>query len=149
MAGAPIGGPLGVLAGAVLARAMLGWATQVVAARAAAGAKEELRARLLDHALALGPEWTVPRGAALTVLATRGLDALDAYFTVYLPALVNAAVLPLGIGAVLFVADWPSAVVVAVTLPLVPLFAVLVGLRTRDRVREAAASEQRVAAPPA
>ncbi len=146
MAGAPIGGPLGVLAGAVLARAMLGWATQVVAARAAAGVKEELRARLLDHALALGPEWTVPRGAALTVLATRGLDALDAYFTVYLPALVNAAVLPLGIGAVLFVADWPSAVVVAVTLPLVPLFAVLVGLRTRDRVREAAASEQRAAA---
>ena len=146
VAGAPIGGPLGVLAGAVLARAVLGWATQVVAARAAAGTKEELRARLLDRALALGPEWTVPRGAALTVLATRGLDALDAYFTVYLPALVNAAVLPLGIGAVLVVADWPSAVVVAVTLPLVPVFAVLVGLRTRDRVTEAAASEQRAAA---
>jgi len=146
MAGAPIGGPLGVLAGAVLARAALGWATQVVAARAAAGAKEELRARLLDRALALGPEWTVPRSAELTVLATRGLDALDAYCTVYLPALVNAAVLPVGIGAVLLVADWPSAVVVAVTLPLVPLFAVLVGLRTRERVTAAAASEQRTAA---
>lgn len=145
-AGAPVGGPLGVLAGAVLARAVLVWATQVVAARAAAGAKEELRARLLDRALALGPEWIAGRGPAeLTVLATKGLDALDDYFTVYLPALVGAAVLPAGIGAVLLVADWPSAVVVAVTLPLVPLFAVLVGLRTRDRVTAAAATEQRLA----
>jgi thiol reductant ABC exporter CydD subunit len=146
LAGVVTGEPvLGVLAGAVVARALLVWATQVVAARAAAGAKEELRARLLDRALALGPEWTVPRGAELTVLATRGLDALDDYFTVYLPALVNAAVLPLGIGAVLLAVDWPSAAVVFATLPLVPLFAALVGLRTQDRVREAAATEQRVA----
>jgi thiol reductant ABC exporter CydC subunit len=139
------GRTLAVLAGAVVARAVLAWATQVVAARAAAGAKEELRARLLDRTLSLGPEWTVPRSAELTVLATRGLDALDDYFTVYLPALVNAAVLPLGIGAVLLAADWPSALVVGATLPLVPLFAALVGLRTQDRVREAAATEQRVA----
>jgi ATP-binding cassette subfamily C protein CydCD len=136
---------LAVLVGAVVARALLVWVTQVVAARAAAGAKEELRARLLDRALALGPEWTVPRGPALTVLATQGLDALDEYFTVYLPALVNAAVLPLGIGAVLLVADWPSALVVGLTLPLVPLFAALVGLRTKDRVAAASATEQRVA----
>lgn len=145
LAGAPVGGPLGMLIGAVLARAVLSWATQVTAARAAAGAKEELRARLLDRALALGPVWTVPRSAELSVLATKGLDALDAYFTVYLPALVTTAVLPLGVGAVLLVADWPSALVVALTLPLVPLFAVLVGLRARDRVREAAETEQRVA----
>jgi thiol reductant ABC exporter CydC subunit len=146
LAGVVTGRPvLVVLAGAVLARAVLTWATQVVAARAAAGAKEELRARLLDRALALGPEWTVPRGAALSVLATRGLDALDDYFTVYLPALVNAVVLPLGVAAVLLAVDWPSALVVGATLPLVPLFAALVGLRTRDRVREAAATDQRVA----
>ncbi len=146
LAGVVTGEPLlGVFAGAVVVRAVLVWATQVTSARAAAGAKEELRARLLDRALALGPEWTVPRSAELTVLATRGLDALDAYFTTYLPALVTAAVLPLGVGAVLLVVDWPSALVVALTLPLVPLFAVLVGLRTRDRVREAAATEQRVA----
>ena len=146
LAGVVTGEPtLGVLAGAVVARAVLVWATQVTSARAAAGAKEELRGRLLDRALALGPEWTVPRSAELTVLATRGHDALDAYFTVYLPALVTAAVLPVGIGAVLLAVDWPSALVVACTLPLVPLFAVLVGLRTQDRVRAAAATEQRVA----
>jgi len=146
LAGVVTGAPvLGVLAAAVVGRGLLTWTTQVVAARAAAGAKEELRARLLDRALALGPEWTVRRDAELTVLATRGLDALDDYFVVYLPALVNAAVLPLGVVAVLLATDWPSALIVGATLPLVPLFAALVGLRTRDRVREAAATEQRVA----
>jgi thiol reductant ABC exporter CydC subunit len=146
LAGVVTGSPLlGVLALAVVARGLLTWATQVVAARAAAGAKEELRARLLDRAVSLSPEWTVPRSASLSVLATRGLDALDDYFTVYLPALVTAAVLPLGVTAVLLAVDWPSALVIAGTLPLVPLFAALIGLRTRDRVREAAATEQRVA----
>ncbi|GAB3438707.1 hypothetical protein GCM10027436_20170 [Actinophytocola sediminis] len=143
--GAPIGGRLGALAGAVLARALLGWATQVVAARAAAGAKEELRTTLTDRALAAGPEWITEAGAAeLTTVATRGLDAIDDYFTGYLPALVNVAVLPLGVGAVLLVTDWPSAVVVALTLPLVPVFAALVGLHTRDRVAAAADSTARL-----
>ncbi|MGH3756502.1 thiol reductant ABC exporter subunit CydC [Actinophytocola sp.] len=146
-AGAPAGELLGVLAGAVLARALLGWATQVVAARAAAGAKAELRGVLLDRTLAAGPEWIAEAGPGeLTALATRGLDALDGYFTTYLPALVNAAVLPVGIGAVILFADWPSAVVLVLTLPLVPVFAVLIGLRTRDRVAEAADATGRLSA---
>lgn len=139
------GGQFAVLAGAVLARASLGWATQVVAARAAAGAKEELRATLLDRALALGPEWIAARGPAeLTSLATKGLDALDGYFTSYLPALVTAAVVPAGIGAVVLVADWPSAVIIALTVPLIPVFAALVGLHTRDRVRDSMETTQRL-----
>jgi ATP-binding cassette subfamily C protein CydCD len=144
--GGPIGGRLAILAGAVAARAVLGWATQVVAARAAAGAKEELRAVLLDRALAHGPEWIAARGPAeLTTLATKGLDALDAYFMVYLPALVTAAIVPVGIGGVILFADWPSAVVIALTVPLIPVFAALVGLRTRDRVRVASATMERLA----
>jgi thiol reductant ABC exporter CydC subunit len=139
------GDGLVVLAGAVIARAFLGWATQVVAVRAAAGAKEELRGIVLDRALALGPEWIAARGPAeLTTLATKGLDALDAYFTVYLPALVTAVVAPLGVGAVVLYADWPSAVVIAVTVPLIPIFAALVGLHTRDRVRDSMATSERL-----
>lgn len=90
-----IGHYLVVLAAAVVARAVLGWATETVSARAAAGAKEELRGLLLDSALRQGPEWIQQRGPAeLTALATKGLDSLDAYFTKYLPALVTAAVVP-------------------------------------------------------
>ncbi|WP_081192918.1 thiol reductant ABC exporter subunit CydD [Saccharomonospora piscinae] len=126
------------LAGAVVVRALLGWATRVVAVRAAAGAKEELRARVVDHALRLGPEWIDRRGAAeLSALTTRGLDALDAYFTEYLPALVTAAVVPLAAGVAVLSVDWPSAVLVAVTLPLLPMFAILIGKHTAERVGEA------------
>jgi thiol reductant ABC exporter CydD subunit len=127
-------GRLAVLAAAVVARAVLGWAIELVAARAAAGAKEELRARLLDRVLELGPEWISTRGPAeLTVLATRGLDALDAYFARYLPALITAAVVPLLVGGWILLVDPTSALLIAVTVPLIPVFAVLVGRYTEQR----------------
>ncbi|GAB3575938.1 thiol reductant ABC exporter subunit CydC [Amycolatopsis endophytica] len=132
-------GALIALAGVVVARALIAWALRVVAARAAAGAKEELRAKVVDHAMRLGPEWIARRGPGeLTALTTRGLDALDAYFTDYLPALVTAAVVPLGAGAAVLFADWPSAVIIALTVPLLPLFAILVGKYTADRSAAAA-----------
>ncbi|MGX7823644.1 thiol reductant ABC exporter subunit CydD [Actinokineospora sp. 24-640] len=142
------GVPLGWLAAvgvAVAARSLLGWATQVVATRAAAGAKAELRAVLLDRSLAAGPEWIAARGPGeLTALATRGLDALDAYFGTFLPSLVTAVATPLGVGAVILFVDWPSAVVVALTVPLVPLFAILIGKHTADRVGASAAVSERL-----
>ncbi|MGW5050783.1 thiol reductant ABC exporter subunit CydD [Actinokineospora sp. NPDC004072] len=143
-AGAPVGW-LVVVAVAVVVRALLGWATRVVAARAAAGAKAELRAVLLDRALGGGPEWIGRRGAAeLTALATRGLDALDAYFGTFLPALVTAVATPLGVGAVILFVDWPSAVVVALTVPLIPLFAILIGKHTADKVGASAEVSERL-----
>ncbi|MFI5615419.1 thiol reductant ABC exporter subunit CydC [Amycolatopsis sp. NPDC051903] len=119
----------------VAGRALTGWAVRVVSARAAATAQQDLRARVVSHALRLGPEWLARHGhGSLTELVTRGLDALDAYFREYLPALVTAAVVPLAAGAAILWADWPSAVIVALTVPLLPVFAVLVGKFTADRV---------------
>ncbi|MGI8309353.1 thiol reductant ABC exporter subunit CydD [Saccharopolyspora hattusasensis] len=140
-----IGHYLVVLAAAVVARAVLGWATETVSARAAAGAKEELRGLLLDSALRRGPEWTQQRGPAeLTALATKGLDSLDAYFTKYLPALVTAAVVPPLAGAWILFSDWVSALVVVITVPLIPLFAWLVGKYTEQRTSRAADAVQRL-----
>ncbi|MEU5853144.1 thiol reductant ABC exporter subunit CydD [Saccharopolyspora shandongensis] len=140
-----IGDYLVVLAGAVVARAVLGWATESVSARAAAGAKEELRGLLLDSAMRRGPEW-IHRGgpAELTALATKGLDALDAYFTKYLPALVTAAVVPPLVGAWILFSDWVSALVIVITVPLIPLFAWLVGKYTEQRTSRAADAVQRL-----
>ncbi len=73
-----------------------------------------------------------------TVLATRGLDALDNYYTQFLPALVGCAVVPLLIGARILFADWVSALIIVLTVPLVPLFMVLIGWYARDRVERAA-----------
>jgi thiol reductant ABC exporter CydD subunit/thiol reductant ABC exporter CydC subunit len=138
---------LGVLLGSVAGRALVGWAVKVVSARAAAGAKEELRAQAVDHALRLGPEWIATRGSGeLTALTTKGLDALDAYFTNYLPALVTAAVVPLAAGAAVLFADWPSAVILVLTVPLLPLFAILVGKYTADRVSRVADVVERMSA---
>lgn len=79
-------------------------------------------------------------------MATRGLDALDSYYTQFLPALVNCAAIPLLLGARILFADWVSAVVIVLTVPLVPLFMVLIGRYTEDNVRAAQASLSRLSA---
>jgi ATP-binding cassette subfamily C protein CydD/ATP-binding cassette subfamily C protein CydCD len=136
---------LAALLALVATRASTGWAVRSVSARAAATAQRELRAKAVDHALRLGPEWIARRGhGELTALTTRGLDALDAYFREYLPALVTAAVVPLGAGAAILFADWPSGVIVALTVPLLPVFAILVGKYTADRVAGATDATHRM-----
>ncbi|WP_370969956.1 thiol reductant ABC exporter subunit CydD [Amycolatopsis sp. cg9] len=136
---------LAALLALVATRASTGWAVRTVSARAAATAQRELRARAVDHALRLGPEWIARRGhGELTALTTRGLDALDAYFREYLPALVTAAVVPLGAGAAILFADWPSGVIIALTVPLLPMFAILVGKYTAGRVAGATDATHRM-----
>ncbi|MGW4064753.1 thiol reductant ABC exporter subunit CydC [Amycolatopsis sp. NPDC004747] len=136
---------LAALLALVATRALTGWAVRTVSARAAATAHRELRAKAVDHALRLGPEWIAQRGhGELTALTTRGLDALDAYFREYLPALVTAAVVPLGAGAAILFADWPSGAIVALTVPLLPVFAILVGKYTADRVAGATDATHRM-----
>ncbi|TNB72894.1 thiol reductant ABC exporter subunit CydD [Arthrobacter sp. BB-1] len=136
--------PLG-LAGVVL-RSLTVWGQAVAARRAALGIKEELRTQLLERALRNGAREAGPADGGLAVLATRGLDALDNYYTQFLPALVNCAAIPLLLGARILFADWVSAVVIVLTVPLVPLFMVLIGRYTEDNVREAQASLARLSA---
>ena len=136
---------LAALLALVVTRASTDWAVRTFSARAAATAQQELRAKAVDHTLRLGPEWVARRGhGELTALTTRGLDALDAYFREYLPALVTAVVVPLGAGAAILFADWPSGVIVAATVPLLPMFAILVGKYTAGRVAGATDAAHRM-----
>lgn len=122
--------------GAVL-RSLAMWAQETVAQRAAAGVKDELRGQLTRRALADGGSVPGMGPGALSVLLTRGLDGLDNYYAKYLPALVTCAVLPLLIGVRILTADWVSAVVVVLTVPLVPVFMILIGLHTGDKTAKA------------
>jgi ATP-binding cassette subfamily C protein CydCD len=132
---ASLRGDLLALAAVAVGRALVAWLTELCAHRAGAAVKSQLRQRLLAHATALGPNWlTGRRSGELTTLATRGVDALDDYFARYLPQLGLAAVVPAVVLARIATADWISAVTIVVTLPLVPLFMVLVGWATRDRM---------------
>ena len=120
----------------VAGRALAAGGGEAVALRAAAKVKSQLRARLTGHTLRLGPAWLGgQRAGEIATLATKGLDALDPYFARYLPQLVLACLVPTAVLATVAAADWISAVIIAVTLPLIPVFAVLVGLHTRARTQ--------------
>lgn len=128
---------LGLAAG--LLRAGATWATAVAAARASLGTKELIRARLADLLM----EGSAQPGS-MTTLATRSLDDLDEYFAAVLPAMTSAAVIPVLVGVRIFAADWLSAVIVLLTVPLVPVFMVLVGQYTRVRTDAAASALDRL-----
>lgn len=126
--------PALLLLAVAAARALVAAAQEALALRAAATVKSQLRRRLVAHALALGPgRLAEQRPGELAVLATRGLDALDAYFARYLPQLVLGFLTPVAVLAVVAGADPLSAFVIAVTLPLIPIFMILVGMHTRAR----------------
>ncbi|WP_406728622.1 thiol reductant ABC exporter subunit CydD [Streptomyces sp. GD-15H] len=120
------------LVGVVAARALLGWAQAAAAARTASAVKRGLRARLTAHLNRPGAAArSGERSGELVTLVGRGLDSLDAYLTGYLPAAAVAAVVPLAVLVRLTAADWTTALVVLVTLPLIPLFGALVGRHTK------------------
>ncbi|WP_222870152.1 thiol reductant ABC exporter subunit CydD [Actinomadura decatromicini] len=121
-------GPLPWLAGVVAGRAVLAWVVALVAGHAAARVKRGLREALLRRPGAEAGAGGVA-GSRVTLL-TRGLDCVDPFFTGYVPQLLAACVVPVVVLARLAWADWASALVVAVTVPLVPVFGALVGLRT-------------------
>ncbi|MFI6290261.1 thiol reductant ABC exporter subunit CydD [Nonomuraea sp. NPDC050790] len=123
---------LGALALVVGLRALLGWSQGVFAGRTATGVKSALRERLLGRLREMGPARLAGhRSGELVTLAGRGLDRLDPYLTGYLPAMAVAAVVPLAVLIRLFAADLASAVIVLVTLPLIPIFGALVGMHTK------------------
>lgn len=126
--------PLLLLAAVALGRALVSWLTELAAHRASAAVKSELRGRLLDRAVALGPGWlSGQRTGSLVTLATRGVDALDDYFSRYLPQLGLAVVVPVAVLARIVTEDWVSAAIIVGTLPLIPLFMVLIGWATQSR----------------
>ena len=113
-------------------RGLVGWLGDVAAARAAGTVGTHLRRRVVGAVLA-GLDRTGRSTGAITALATRGVSAAEPYLTRYVPALVLAGVLPCLVLAAIAVLDPPSAVIVVVTMPLIPVFGVLVGLATRER----------------
>ncbi|MFB7833068.1 thiol reductant ABC exporter subunit CydD [Streptomyces sp. NPDC056056] len=127
--------PLLLLAGIAAARGLVSWLTELAAHRASAAVKSELRGRLLDRAAALGPGWlSGQKAGSLIALATRGVDALDDYFARYLPQLGLAVVVPVAVLARIVTEDWVSAAIIVVTLPLIPVFMILIGWYTQARM---------------
>ena len=129
---AALAGTLGALLAVLAARAVAAYGGELAALRAAAAVKSQLRRKLTAHVLRLGPAWLGgQRTGEITTLSTKGLDALDPYFARFLPQLVLAFLVPVAVLIRVGLADWISALVIAVTLPIIPVFGVLIGLQTR------------------
>nr|WP_255592790.1 thiol reductant ABC exporter subunit CydD [Bordetella sp. BOR01] len=119
---------IGAIAALILVRAALAWLGERAGARAAEIIKQHLRLALFDRLLARGPAWS--RGRVSGELASAIVDqveALDGFFSRYLPAAAAAAVLPLAFAAVVLPFDVVAGLLLLVTAPLIPLFMALVG----------------------
>ncbi|WP_069769257.1 thiol reductant ABC exporter subunit CydD [Streptomyces sp. LUP30] len=135
MSVAELGTPLLLLAAVAVGRALVAWLTELAAHRASAAVKSELRGRLLERTAALGPGWlSGQRTGSLVALVTRGVDALDDYFSRYLPQLGLAVVVPVAVLARIVTEDWVSAAIIVGTLPLIPVFMMLIGWATQSRM---------------
>jgi ATP-binding cassette, subfamily C, bacterial CydD len=130
---AALGATIATVGVVALARAALAYGAETAALRSAARVKSDLRRRLVRHAAAGEPAGT--DAGELVTMATRGLDALDDYVARYLPQLVLAALVPVAVLVVVFRADWISGLVIALTVPLIPVFMALVGMHTQARTR--------------
>lgn len=129
---------------ALLVRSGADYLLAVSAQRAASGAKSRIRSALLKRVLATGGADTPEGTGATAVLLSRGLNALDDYYTKTLTAFVSTAVVPFMLWVVVASLDWMSAMVLACTLPLIPVFMILIGKNTRDETAEAQAELHRL-----
>ncbi|MDR1394138.1 MAG: thiol reductant ABC exporter subunit CydD [Bifidobacteriaceae bacterium] len=123
---------LGWITLAIGLRAAAAWTQERFAHRAATNTIAELRGAVVRHVVALGPRYAANQGAAgAAQLVTRGLDALDPYFARYLPQLLMVAtVTPILLVVAGFV-DWLSALIMFLTIPLIPVFMMLIGRVTQ------------------
>jgi ATP-binding cassette subfamily C protein CydD len=117
-----------------LLRASLAWASEQAAFHAAVQVKLAIRAQLYQRVQQLGPAWlTGERSGDLLNTLSDGVEALEAYYARYIPAMSLMALVPLAILVFVLANDWVSAVVMLVTAPLIPVFMILIGKGTEKR----------------
>lgn len=131
-----LGWPLGLLAGAFVARPALSWVSELLARRAAVIAKTEIRARLFDRALRLGPVYAAgERTGELATTMVEGVERLDDYVARYLPQRYLSVLAPLVIAACVLWLDLLSGAVLLVTGPAIPVLMALIGGHTERHTR--------------
>lgn len=125
-------GPLSILLVLWGLRASIQWLQARLAQRGASAVIADLSGQVLTAVTARRPSQLAAQRDAAAVLITRGLDGLRPYFTGYLPTLLLAAILTPATVAVIGLYDLKSMAIVVITLPLIPIFMVLIGLATTN-----------------
>jgi len=138
-----LGWAVGGLAAVFGLKALLSWLNEWLAQRASAAVKSQLRRDIMTARIERPLESTSSGG--LVTLVTQGLDGLDGYFSKYLPQLLLAVTVPLIVGVAILTSDLLSAVILAITLPLIPVFMALVGWMTESITKRRWAVQTRLA----
>ena len=111
-----------------IARAVLAYINDRLGARASSKMRNELRSEVMQKSLSNGGSDTQSLGTAgLAVLVTKGINNLDGYFAKFLPQLFIAVVVPVSVGVTIAFRDWKSGAIILFTLPLIPIFGILIG----------------------
>jgi ATP-binding cassette, subfamily C, bacterial CydD len=126
-------GPLSILLALWVVRTLTQWLQARLGQRGASAVIADLNGQVLAAVTAREPSELAAQRDAAALVVTRGLDGLRPYFTGYLPTLLLAAILTPATVAVIALYDLKSTAIVAITLPLIPVFMVLIGLATADR----------------
>ena len=127
-------------------RALIVAAREAVSTRAAAAAVRELRGRVVDASVTLGPRWRATKGAETTTLLSTGLEDLRPYFVSFLPQLVLVCtVTPAALGVILLLDFW-SAFIALLVIPLIPIFMILIGRFTQAASEDKLSSLKRLTA---
>ena len=127
-------------------RALIVAAREAVSTRAAAAAVRELRGRVVEASVTLGPRWRATKGAETTTLLSTGLEDLRPYFVSFLPQLVLVCtVTPAALGVILLLDFW-SALTALLVIPLIPIFMILIGRFTQAASEDKLASMKRLTA---
>jgi thiol reductant ABC exporter CydD subunit len=126
-----------LLAAAFAVRGGLAWGMETAGRRAASRVLSELRLSLLNHRVRSQPtSLDGTSGAEIATVAVQGLEALEGYFARYLPQVLLAAAVPVIVLVWVAVLDAQSALVMLATLPLVPVFMILIGRYSARRAQE-------------
>ena len=127
-------------------RALVVAGREAIAARAATRAVAELRGRVIDASVALGPRWRATNGAQTATLLSTGLEDLRPYFVSFLPQLVLVCtVTPAALGVILLLDFW-SALIALLVVPLIPIFMILIGRFTQAASEDKLKSMKRLTA---
>ncbi|UGT71531.1 ATP-binding cassette domain-containing protein [Nocardia gipuzkoensis] len=133
-----------VLALAIGSRVLATWSQSRLAHRAGASVVAELESAALSAGARLSPRELDTRRTELAVVVGTGLSGLRGYLVGYVPALLLAVLVPPIVLAVIAAHDLTSGVIVVITLPLIPIFMILIGLLTQGRAEATLAATTRL-----
>lgn len=118
-----------LFASLIVARVVLGVVAEVAAVSGGETIKTRLREALVGTLLGRAPVWSAARSSgALSGLVVEQVEAFEGYFVRYIPAMVQAAILPVAFAVVILPIDWVVGLLFLVTAPLIPVFMALAGM---------------------